>query len=461
MHEQARTFEVSAVNSRGEGIGREPESRKVVFLPGALPGERVIARTIRERRSYAYGEVLEIHRSSPFRIAPPCSHYGSCGGCHLQHAAPTLQMRLKQAILEDHFRRIGGGIVPEEGIPLCQPSPDRFGYRNHAILRGWYPAGSRRPSVGFYQEKSRSVVPLSRCPVLAPPLERLLQDLPELLEGMQGALGEHKGSEGVALRLRTGVRTGHVALGIDHASPFSERELDRLYGALREYGASASVFGRLPGERRYRSMHGEPSLAECLCGLRFAFHMESFFQVNTLQAERLFNYVLAEVDRCGCERVVELFSGVGVLALMLAPHVGEVVAVEGQNAAVKDARRNGAALGASNVSFVCDDVTAAVRRMERCPQCVVLDPPRSGCTPELLQWIQSAGPETVVYVSCNPATLARDLRVLVERGGYRMPRMRLFDMFPQTYHVESVVTLQRDLRKTGPRESECNNWRLH
>lgn len=451
---EAAEVTISGINSRGEGIARTDEGF-VLFVPQGLPGERVRVAVVEAKRQYAVGHLQEILGPHPRRVSPPCPWFGACGGCQLQHADKILQTELKGALVQDALTRLGGG-VPETGFEACRPSSVLWGYRNKAAFPAvFHPSGGLR--LGFYREGSHRIVPLRQCPVVDPRLEGLFISLRPLLE--KGALtgyDEKKHSGDLRhLVLRGGIRTDHVACVLVVRAPLSspqerwlrEKILPVVRSAAKRYTLAVHIHGA-PGNTIWGGtteiVGGESFLSERLGDFSYTYDVTSFFQVNPTQAEELFSHVANLVKASRPSRTLELYAGVGSLTTFLARLGGEVTAVESWVASVESSRHNLGRAGFRQVRTVCADVKAYLADPGERPDVVVMDPPRTGCEEEVLHRLGALASKTLVYVSCNPATLARDVGVLRQEG-YKLSRVTPFDLFPQTAHVESVALLHREV----------------
>lgn len=443
---------ILGINSRGEGIARTAEGF-VLFVPQGLPGERVRVAVVEAKRQYAVGQVQELLEPHPQRVAPSCPWYGSCGGCQLQHADHALQGEIKSSLVRDALTRLGGG-TPEEGFEACHPSPSPWGYRNKAAFPAVaHPSGGLR--LGFYREGSHRLVPVRQCPVVDARLDRLFGALRPVLE--HGALtGYDEKKHTGDLRhvvLRAGIRTDHVACVLVVRSPLSPRQerwvlekiLPVVRAAAKRHTLAVHVHeatGNAIWGGTTEIVGGERFLSERLESFSYSYDVTSFFQVNPPQAERLFSQVADFVEERRPARILELYAGVGSMTPFLARHGGEVTTVESWVASVESSRHNTGRAGLRHVRTVCADVGAFVAELQERPDVVVMDPPRTGCEEGVLRRLGSLAPATVIYVSCNPATLARDVGILRQEG-YTLLRAVPFDLFPQTAHVETVALLRR------------------
>ncbi len=400
------TLQLTGVAHGGAAIGRH--EGKVIFVPYALPGETVRAEIVEEHARYAYARLLEVLEPSPERVTPPCPYFGpdGCGGCHWQHASCEAQLRFKAQVVAEQLARIGG--LAESPVLPTIPDPSGWAYRNQARFHP-APGGG----LGFCLEDRRDVVPVEECLILHP----LLADLYDALDLELPDL--------TSLTLRAGVATGDRMLILETAedeAPEVEIDLPVSCVLLLSDGTPVPLIGGW-------------TITEAVAGHTYRISAPSFFQANTAQAERLVGLVLEYLDPQGNETVLDGYCGVGLFTLPLAERAGLVVAVEVDPFAVEDLLVNAA--GIENVEVIEGPVEAAVRDWEGMLEAAVVDPPRAGLSPEALEGLVAAGPARLVYVSCDPATLARDARRLTA-AGYRLEKVQPVDMFPQTYHIETV-----------------------
>lgn len=377
-----------------ESWGRLGEATAVVnghrvFVFGGIPGEEVVAEVFRERRGYVAARVVEVLKPSPHRIAAPCPYFGPCTGCQWQHVSYEAQLQIKRDIVVDALERVGGFDQPP--VTAALPSLDRYGYRNHARF-----TIGKDGSLGFVNRESRQMVPVDSCMIMDPSVNRILGEL-------QGHCAETS-----QLSVRCGVNTGDFL----------------VQPTLKTAEVSVAT-----GQKHY---------VEALRGRRFRVASPSFFQVNIRQLDRLVDLVKEELGLSGSELIVDAYAGVGTFALLLAPYARRVIAIEESPAAVEDALAN--ANDAPGVEFIQGKTEQVLSELDERPQGLILDPPRKGCHPSALEALKRLKPQRVVYVSCDPATLARDLKSLC-RETFFLEKVRPVDMFPQTHHVECIATL--------------------
>lgn len=448
------TLEVDSINSEGEGIARCGEEKFVVFAANALPGERVKARLAKVSKRYAVADVLEILKTSGVRISPKCASYMKCGGCQLQHVSYRAQLGIKAKILSDAMRRIAGITLPK-GIE-CVPSPNEWGYRNKTT----FPVGQSRsgPVFGYYERGSHRIVPFASCPVLAPRLEALALRAIEAVasSGFKG-YGEKAASGDIryiAARCAGAEDAQEALLGLVLARDMKKRESGRLRDICQKLsaadgflaGASLNI-NASPGNfiwgPQFKQLCGKKTITHVLNSLAFNVDISSFFQINALQAQMMFAYAAKLLENAAPSSVLELYSGTGSLTAHIAAACERLDAVEEWRPSVRMLEENLGINGIDNVSVHAQSSEDFMKERASSGRydAVVLDPPRTGCAESVIDGIKAIAPETVIYVSCNPATLARDIARLTAEGRLAFEGVKPFDMFPQTAHVESVALL--------------------
>lgn len=410
------TIQLESFAFGGEALGRV--DGRVTFVPYGLPGETVIASVTQDKKDYARAEILEVIERSPSRTEPVCPQFGVCGGCQLQHALYPAQLEMKRAAVVEQLRRIGG---ISEAEALTRPTigmVSPWEYRNHAR----FSVGRRYGELGFTQRNTRRLLRIEHCYLMHPGINQVLHQLQGRLVGFHG----HQ------LAIRMGAATG-----------------DRLVGpALPD-------FPDVPSGQEY--------LEEAVLNRRYRVASAAFFQVNTRREQRpipdglerwselvpveglsmadiLALLVFEGLDPRPEDLVLDAYCGVGTFSTLLAPFVHDVIGIEESAAAVHDAEQN--ARDVPNARFVAGKVERILPGLTDVPTAVVLDPARVGCERPALDALADIAPDRLVYVSCDPATLARDLAILRERG-FTLQSVQPVDMFPQTYHVENVAVLRR------------------
>ena len=423
----------------GAGFGRV--EGKACFVPLTAPGDLARIRVVKEKRSYLEGELLELSEASPLRIAPPCPVFGVCGGCNWQHLPYAEQLKQKGEIFADTLCRIGR--VPKDAVQPVAASADCYGYRSRIQLKVSKRKGGL--ALGFFRTGSHEVVDIgSGCALAAPLLNRIASEFRALLSALPQV-------EAIA-QIDLAIGDDAQSVAIVHFSGKNPAALvERLLAARGDLPSVSGAFVRSGDKAHLDQAFGIDSLSYAIpAGLfpgsremRLRFGRGGFSQVNYRQNLALISTVWQWAGLTGAGRVLDLYCGNGNISVPIAPCAGEVVGVEGYAPSIVDAVANAGANGVGNASFQVSDAQLAVRRFAKRGEwfdLVILDPPRAGA--EAAGDIAALGPEKIIYVSCDPATLARDLAALSGKG-YQVSRSRPVDMFPQTYHLESVTELTR------------------
>ncbi|QXI42359.1 23S rRNA (uracil(1939)-C(5))-methyltransferase RlmD [Pseudomonas wayambapalatensis] len=413
----------------GDGRGIAFVEGRTWFVSGALAGEAVEARVLNARGKIVEARLERVLQASPERREAPCRHYARCGGCNLQHLPHEGQLALKQRLLAEQLQRVAG-VQPEEwAAPLAGPE---FGYRRRARIAVRWDVKARELHVGFRAEASQDIIAIDECPVLVQPLQTILRHLPTVLRSLSRpqALGHVELFSGTA-----------EAVLVRHVAPLADDDLARLQAFCEQSGAQLW----LQGEGEPAPHDGAATLGFDLApwGLELAWRPGDFVQVNAQVNTLMIQQALAWLAPQPDERVLDLFCGLGNFALPLARQAREVVAVEGVQAMVDRAAANAASNNVHNARFFQADLSQSLAGAEWAAEgfsAVLLDPPRDGAY-EVVQSIARLKAKRLVYVSCNPATLARDAQVLVGQG-YRLKRAGILDMFPQTAHVEAMALFE-------------------
>lgn len=430
----AAPVEVTIERLDQEGRGVAQVAGKVTFVDGALPGERVLFTYVALHRNYDLGRAVEVLEPAPERVAPRCPHFGVCGGCSLQHLDPAAQIAAKERVLLEDLRRIGK-VVPAEVLPpLIAPV---WGYRRKARLGVRYVRKKERLLVGFRERNAPYVAELSRCAVLAPVVGERLADLAALI---------------ASLRTYDRIAQVEVALG-DDGGALVFRNLVELEAedraALAAFGAGCGldIYLQPGGPESVVPLGAARELSYRLpeAGVELFFGPGNFTQVNAGINRPMVARALELLDPQPGERILDLFCGLGNFTLPLARRAGHVIGVEGAAALVAQAEENARRNGIVNVEFHAADLAAPLERqpwLAAGVDKILLDPPRSGAL-EVLPHLAALGARRLLYISCNPATLARDAGELVQRYGWRLARAGVMDMFPHTAHVESIALFER------------------
>lgn len=443
---------LEALVSGGEAIAHHQGF--AIFVPLGVPGDRVRATVVSTKPGYGRATIQEVLSPGPEGTEVRCPLFGTCGGCQWQHVDYGRQRHWKHDIVADALRRIGG-FAPDTWLEPTLGMEDPWYYRNKVH---WAIALSGdQYQIGLFEPRSHRVVDVSHCYIQHSMNNEVLSFLRESLPSFGFDVYDEKTQKGWlrSAFAKAGHRTGELMIGLvttREAFPKAEAWVAAVRERLPQVSSIVQNIHPKPGNAlmgdQTRVLWGHEHLTEQIGPLKFAISARSFFQVNSEQAERLYGLAADYLDLKPQGRAVDLYSGTGTIALYLASRgAGEVVGIETIPEAIRDAEANARLNGIQNTRFLVGKVE------ERLPKLLkelgnldgaVLDPPRKGCEPEVIQAIAQSGIPRIVYVSCNPATLARDLRGLAEQGGYRILKARPVDMFSQTAHVEIVALLARE-----------------
>lgn len=449
---------IDGLSHDGQGVGRIEQ--QVVFVPGALPGEQVRVRLVHRARRHCLAELQAVLDPSPDRRRPPCILAGRCGGCSIQHLAAPAQRHWKEDRVRQALSRIGGldatvSPIPLDDVGSVSGSAPGLGYRNRATIPLERQEDGRLKA-GFYRSGSHRIVNMNHCPVLDPRLDRLIEPLKADLESSDWPVDANLSGEGGLrhLALRLGHRSGECLITLIS----SHRDLpglEALAGSWMErwpevVGVCLNLQPRatntLMGPET-EVITGRDWISDTFAGLRFRIGADTFFQIHPAEAEKVVALLLEALpspESIG-GTVLDAYCGVGTFSLPLARAGHRVIGIEQQERSIEQARRNALSNGLEDrCRFQAGDVAALLQDSLQGVGALVLDPPRKGLDPAVLSIIETQPPRSVLYISCDPSTLARDLGQLCrEDGPYRLDRVQPFDFFPQTSHVETVAVLQR------------------
>jgi 23S rRNA (uracil1939-C5)-methyltransferase len=443
---------VSGYGHEGEGVGRYQDF--TIFIPGVLPGEMVRVAITTVKKNFARGRLLEIIRPVPERIPASCPVDQECGGCQLQHVSYPAQLALKRQRVVDALERIGGlsGITVHPVLGMADP----WHYRNKVQ----YPVGRGAEGqvvMGFYRQGSHQIVPMAGCRLQPERLERITAALLKLVASYQIPVYDERAGTGLLrhVLLRQAFTSGDVMVVLVTNGKQLPRVDELVRNLTGDFPEIKSIIQNINTSRgnvilgpQTRVIWGAAALEDCLDGLRFKISPRSFFQVNPLQTAVLYGKAVEYAGLTGTETVVDAYCGVGSLSLFLARGAREVYGIEVVPEAIRDATGNAALNGIGNTRFLVGETAKVLPELGK--QGIrfdvgVVDPPRSGCERTVLESFAANAVGRIVYVSCNPGTLARDLQVLTELG-YRTIEVQPVDMFPQTFHVECVARIVRDIK---------------
>lgn len=442
-------MEITGISSEGNGVGKP--GGFAVFVPLSDIGDRLRVRIVKVLKSFAYGKIERMLAPSKRRVDNDCPYYSQCGGCCFRHIRYDAELAVKEDRVRDALRRIGElGDVPVKPIVRCAETD---GYRNKALL----PVGTAMDGnliMGFYAPGSHRIIDMDRC---------RLQ--PDFFATAMGLFREWAVSHGISLYDET-AHTGLLRRLYLRLAETSREVMvcvvvngetlphqDSLLASLRENlpGFQSLVVNSNRDDTNValgpdnRIVSGSRTITDTLCGLSFDISPASFYQVNRTQAENLYGIARSYAQLSPGDTLLDLYCGTGTIGLSMAADAGSLIGVESVASAVRDARDNAAKNGIQNAEFICADAYKAAQELEQRkvkPDVVVIDPPRKGCQKEVIEIICRLSPRRVVYVSCDPATLSRDLRIFAELG-YETQEVTPVDMFPRTAHVETVVLLSK------------------
>ncbi len=450
---QLAELTVTSVTGEGSGVARYtdadiPSPGIVVFIPYTAVGDRILCRIVKVQKTHAFGRVEELITPSADRTdEQDCGVFGRCGGCAWRHITYEAECRYKHQWVRDTLHRVGGLV--SEPLPLvAADAPDR--YRNKAQFP--VAAGENGPQMGFFAPRSHRIVGCRDC-LLQPAGFRAVLDavdgwmrvfsVPAYDETTHKGLVRH-------IYIREGAVSGQMMVCLVCTSgklPAVPALVDAVRAAAPKLASlvvniNPARTNVILGDGGF-TLWGEDAIEDTLCGLRFRLSPHSFYQVNHAQTEKLYALAADAAVLTGQETLLDLYCGAGTIGLSMARRVAQVVGVEVVPAAVEDARCNAEANGITNARFICADAAHAAAQLARegvRPDVIVLDPPRKGCDPALIDTVVAMAPARVVYVSCDPATLARDLKLFGEKG-YTVKYVQPVDLFPRTAHCENVASL--------------------
>ena len=449
---QILTLRIERLSSDGSGVAHSPDG-ETVFVPGAAPGDEADVRIVKDCKRYAFGILDHLRTPSPDRIPVDCAVAGPCGGCSLRHLDYTAELRAKQENVTDAFRRIGGLDVPV--LDIC-PSPEVDRYRNKVQ----FPVGldkNGNPCIGFYAGRTHRIVPCPDCKLQPGVLNDIGNALCRFFaeNGIQ-PYNEETGRGLVRhIFLRRGAHSGQIMVCLVCTRP-NFPHADALCTRLREQFADiATILLNVNSKNtnvilgtETHTLYGPGYIEDTLCGVPVQLGPLSFYQVNTLAAERLYGIAAQYAQLTPDDLLLDLYCGMGTIGLSMVDHCRELVGVEIVPEAIESAKANAARMGdavAAKSCFFCADAGQAATRLAAeglHPDVVMLDPPRKGCDEATLSAVVRMAPRRVVYVSCNPATAARDAAWL-EQNGYHAEKVQPVDLFPRTKHVECVISLSK------------------
>ena len=449
------TGTVEGYSSEGLGIVRLDGA--VVFVPRTVRGEEIDLRITKVMKTCAAGEIVKIKKPSPERMKPECPYFGRCGGCDFQHMSYTEELRAKRQRVQDTLTRLGGTDLQVEEILGAK---DPAHYRN----KSQYPVGPGG-TIGFYKARTHQVVGVDRCLIQSEVSDKTAKAVGDWMKKYKISAYDERTGKGLIRHIYVRVNKKGESLCCVIANgkqlprepelaAFVQAAAPRTVGVVLNTNTKK---GNVILGDKYRTIWGQDFLMDTLCGLRFKLSVPSFYQVNRDQAEVLYGKALEFAGLTGEETVLDLYCGTGTITLCMAAKAKKVIGAEIVPPAIADAKENAARNGIENAEFFCGDAADIAAKLEQDglrPDVITVDPPRKGLSPEVIASVAAMGPERVVYVSCDPATLGRDVK-LFEELGYHALRAAAVDMFPGTCHVETVCLLSK-LKSTQHIEVELD-----
>ncbi len=448
MLEKGKIYEAQICDYTAEGQGVARIEGCAVFIPNAIVGEKCLVRIEKAQKTWASGRITQLLEKSPHRVNRACPVGKLCGGCDFHHMDYAEETRLKAERVKTALNRIGGESLSQ--IPILA-APDCRGYRNKAQ----YPVGSRKGKAyaGFYRAGTHQIVENSRCAILPEEADRVKDAVIDYMNQYRVNAYDEQTQKGLVrhIYVRRGAVSGQILVclvvngrKLPHIPELLQR-LEKIQGFTTLVLSVNTRPGNAVLGSEFITLYGPGYIEDTLCGLTFRLSPRSFYQVNHHQAQRLYEAAVTQAGITGDDTVLDLYCGVGTITLCLAKTAGRVIGVEVVEQAVLDARENAKRNGMENVEFFCGDAGQAALALERQGirvDVVVVDPPRKGLNADTIEALARFAPRRIVYVSCDPATLARDVSLLKERG-YRLENALAADLFPRCAHVETVVLMSR------------------
>ncbi|SFQ82351.1 23S rRNA (uracil1939-C5)-methyltransferase [Priestia endophytica DSM 13796] len=438
---------IKRLGINGEGVGYF--KKQVVFVPGALPNEEVIAEITNVKHKFAEGRVKRIRKMSDDRVKAPCPIYEKCGGCQLQHLSYEGQLKAKRDIVVQAFERHGNVRNLEKKLEQTIGMEEPWKYRNKAQFQVGLLKG--KVIAGLYGANSHRLININECIVQRPETTKVINNVKQILQDLKISIYDERKRKGLVRTIvtRIGVSTGEVQLVLITSKEELPKKDLLIQEVKKRLPEVKSIMQNVNGQKtslifgdKTFTLDGKETIEEVLGDLSFDLSARAFFQLNPTQTVKLYDEVKKEAGLTGKEKIVDAYCGVGTIGLWLADEAGEIRGMDVIEDSIVDANKNAKAKGYDNAHYVVGKAEYWMPKWVKegwKPDVVVVDPPRTGCDEKLLKTILNVKPKKVVYVSCNPSTLAKDVKILTKL--YKVERIQPVDMFPQTAHVESVTTL--------------------
>ncbi len=442
----AENYIVKAIDLTHDGLGvTRLEDGYTVFVENMLKGETASIEIVDRRKKYGFGKVVHFIQKSPFRLVPKCKHFNECGGCRLMHMDYDVQIQFKKYRLELMMKRLNKSTDLVEDI-ICMNNP--YYYRNKVEIK--FAQGEKGIEAGFFRAKSHHIVNLEECYIMS----KKTFDLLTLIKNVANELGikayNHDDNTGdfKSIVLRESSKNKEIVFLLHLANddfPRSKEFVDKIISKnqlVKGIGIVKATDESAFSNEEIKILYGKKYLDEEILGVNFEIGFRSFFQVNTVQTERLFNKAIEYANLNKEDKVIDAYCGIGAIALSMASKVYKVFGIEVIEPAIKDAKKNAKINGIKNAFFEVGNAERVIQKWKKYNfDAIFIDPPRKGCSKVFTQTLINMKIPKIIYISCNPATLTRDLEMLIA-GGYDVKAVTPVDMFPQTHHVESVTLLE-------------------
>ncbi|MDJ0662186.1 MAG: 23S rRNA (uracil(1939)-C(5))-methyltransferase RlmD [Crocosphaera sp.] len=450
-YQQGNLVELDIIDLAHSGDGVGKLDGRTVFIPDTVTGDRIVARLTHVKKQYAHGKLQDIISPSPHRIRPSCIVADKCGGCQWQHIAPGYQLAAKENQVIQALKRIGGFEHPPV-LPILS-SPEMLGYRNKAT----YPlrrSTTGTVQAGYYQRHTHQIINLNQCPIQDPRLNPILAEVKQDIQTQGWSIYNENTGQGKLrhLGLRIGKHTGEILLTLVSTSKNLPNFQQQAEAWLQRYPNLVGVSinhnpdpgNKIFGQETFNHI-GRPYLTETFGQLNFQLSSDTFFQINTEGAEVLLNFLLDKLRLTGEETLIDAYCGVGTFTLPLAQKVAQAVGIESNNHSIEQAETNAKINGINNAKFYQGTVENILPLLHLSPDIIVLDPPRKGCDRKVIDTLKTIHPPLILYISCQPSTLARDLEKLCQQDLYKVQWIQPIDFFPQTAHVESMALVRHNI----------------